>query len=669
MHGMIEGEPLPPAGIEWRSGGQPHSRRFGDVYFSAGDGLAEARHVFLDGTGLPGAWSRRHRFTIGETGFGTGLNFLAAWDLWRRDPDRCRRLHFVSVEGYPLDRRDLVRALAAWPGLAPLATCLAEAWPARQPGFHRLDFEGGAVTLTLLFGPVEEMLRALEAEVDAWFLDGFAPGRNPDMWTQAVFDQAARLSRPGTALASFTAAGHVRRGLGAAGFTVGKHPGFGTKREMLRARFDGAPHPGMVEPWYRPPPARPPGRALVIGGGIAGASAADALARRGWSVTLAERHGMLAAEGSGNRAGIVMPRLVIGAGPERRFHAQAFLHALARLDPWLRACGVLDLPTAPEREARRADEVAAARILPHDDLHAVDAAEAGAHARVAVAPGGRHGSRHGSGHGSGHDASWRGLWLPRAGWLDPAAACRGLAAAAEPRFGTDVLDGEAGMRDADLLVLAGGPDTRRFPAAAWLPLSLRRGQVTLVPATDASARLASVLNGDGYVIPASDGCHVVGATFDAVADAVPAPPQAATARDDARNLERVSRWLPGLLPGGSAFRGYAVEGRAARGRAALRAMTPDHLPLAGPLPDRAAWLAAYTGLRTGNARIAYPDGVCVPDTWVLTGFGARGLTTAPLAAELMAAQIAGEPWPVPRDVAAALHPGRFLIRALARRRL
>lgn len=649
MPGMTADEPLPPAGIEWRSGGQPLSRRFGDVYFSAGNGLAETRHVFLDGTGLPGAWSGRHRFTIGETGFGTGLNFLAAWDLWRRDPDRCRRLHFVSVEGYPLARRDLVRALAAWPRLTPLAVRLAEAWPARQPGFHRLDFEGGAVTLTLLFGPVEDMLRALEAEIDAWFLDGFAPSRNPDMWTQAVFDQAARLSRPGTALASFTAAGHVRRGLAAAGFAVEKYPGFGAKREMLRARFDGAAHPGLVEPWYRPPPARPPGRALVVGGGIAGAAAADALARRGWSVTLAERHAMPAAEGSGNRAGIVMPRLVVGAGPERRFHAQAFLHALARLAPWLRACGVLDLPTAPGQEARRA-EVAAARFLPDDDLRAVGAAEARARANTVIA--------------AADGESWRGLWLPRAGWLDPAAACRGLAVAADPRFGTDVLDGDALTRGADLLVLAGGPDTRRFPAAAWLPLSLRRGQVTLVPATDAGAGLASVLNGDGYVIPASNGWHVVGATFDAVADAVPAPPQAAAPGDDARNLERVSRWLPDLLPGGP-----ATQGRAAQGRAALRAMTPDHFPLAGPLPDRAAWLDAYAGLRTGNARIAYPDGACVPDTWVLTGFGARGLTTAPLAAELMAAQIAGEPWPVPRDVAAALHPGRFLIRALAKRRL
>ena len=166
---------LPTAPLERSATGTPFSTEFGDIYHSEAGGLAQARHVFLGGNGLPGRWHGRERFTILETGFGLGLNFLAAWDAWRADPQRCARLHFVSIERRPFERTDLASALAPFAELAPLATALERSWPPPLAGFHRIHFDAGRVILTLLFGDAAVLLPQLVARADAFFLDGFAP--------------------------------------------------------------------------------------------------------------------------------------------------------------------------------------------------------------------------------------------------------------------------------------------------------------------------------------------------------------------------------------------------------------------------------------------------------------------------------------------------------------
>lgn len=208
---------------------------FDDVYFSAGGGLAETRHVFLDGNGLPERWQRRQAFTICETGFGTGLNFLAAWELFVRTAEAGQTLHFISFEKYPLVTEEIRAMLTPLQPFTPAFTDsldeMLALYPAKPEGVHRIRLDD-AITLTLIFDDVNAAIPGLEASVDAWFLDGFAPAKNPDMWTDILFENMARLSAPGATLSTFTAAGAVRRGLAAAGFHIEKRPGFGHKRHM-----------------------------------------------------------------------------------------------------------------------------------------------------------------------------------------------------------------------------------------------------------------------------------------------------------------------------------------------------------------------------------------------------------------------------------------------------
>lgn len=219
--------------------GSPRSQEFDDVYFSADDGLAESEYVFLDGNHLPRGWQAKQRFVICETGFGTGLNFLAAWKRFEETTDPEHTLHFISFEKYPLDSEEIAAHLQPWSDFfGGHLTRLVGLYPPLIPGFHRLVVTP-RVTLTLVFDDVNDAFPQLQADVDAWFLDGFKPSTNPDMWSEIVFEQMKRLSYSGTRVATFTAAGQVRRGLQNAGFTVEKADGFGRKRDMTIGLFEG----------------------------------------------------------------------------------------------------------------------------------------------------------------------------------------------------------------------------------------------------------------------------------------------------------------------------------------------------------------------------------------------------------------------------------------------
>lgn len=227
-----------PAVLKRTDDGTPFSERYGDVYHSSAGAHAQARHVFLAGNGLPERWRGRDHFTVLETGFGLGVNFLATWLAWREDPRRCSNLEFISVEKHPFSIADLTIAQATWPEFADVAAELRAQWPLLVPGEHRLCLAGGAVSLRLIFGDALIELPKLQVACDALYLDGFSPACNPELWSLELCQILARLSAPGATLATWTVAGHVRRALREAGFSVEKRPGFAGKRQMLAGTRD-----------------------------------------------------------------------------------------------------------------------------------------------------------------------------------------------------------------------------------------------------------------------------------------------------------------------------------------------------------------------------------------------------------------------------------------------
>ncbi|MDX9707822.1 MAG: tRNA (5-methylaminomethyl-2-thiouridine)(34)-methyltransferase MnmD, partial [Azospira sp.] len=290
---------IEPAKLSFTANGTPYSETYGDVYHTAAGGLGQARHVFLAGNGLPQRWQGRDRFVVVETGFGLGLNFLATWQAWRDDGERCGRLHFVSVEKHPFRADDLARLHAAWPELAPLAAELRRDWPPLVPGLHRLFLDHGRVVLDLVFGDATDCLPQLSAQADAFYLDGFSPAKNPALWNAPLLATLSALAAPGATLATWSVASGVREALAANGWQLEKAPGFSGKREMLRGEMPGAA--------ATPAPASHDRRAIVLGAGLAGSSVANRLAARGWRVTLIDALAGPGEGASGNRAGVLRP--------------------------------------------------------------------------------------------------------------------------------------------------------------------------------------------------------------------------------------------------------------------------------------------------------------------------------------------------------------------------
>ncbi|HMM55085.1 MAG TPA: bifunctional tRNA (5-methylaminomethyl-2-thiouridine)(34)-methyltransferase MnmD/FAD-dependent 5-carboxymethylaminomethyl-2-thiouridine(34) oxidoreductase MnmC [Candidatus Desulfobacillus sp.] len=598
--------------------GAAYSESYGDCYWSSDGGPGEARHVFLSGNGLPARWQGRRGIAILETGFGSGLNFLCAWQRFRETAAAGARLHYLAVDKHPWRAEDLRRLYRQWPELAALGAGLLERYPPLVPGFHRLLLDDGRVSLTLMWGEAAPMLAQVEARIDAFFLDGFAPARNPDMWSEAVFAELARLAAPGARFATYSAAGSVGRGLAAAGFAVEKRPGFGRKREMLCGRFAGE----------QPQEETRERRALVIGAGIAGCLVAERLAARSWQVELIERGDGLARETSGNPAGVLQPVPSLDGNRLSRLTLAGFHYALRRLREWSadprlvwQPCGVLRL-ARDERQAQRQQRIAESGLYPDEVLRHVDAAEASALA------GGR--------------VTMPGWWFPQGAWLHPPALCdaalRAAAGAVRLHGGREVaglscndegwlaVDARGDtIAAAPLAVLANGHLARRLDVATDLPLRPVRGQITCIPALEGRGPRAVVAR-EGYVTPATPfGMHVVGATYaEGDTDTL------LREEDHRANLARLEKLLPDFAA--------TVDAGHVGGRAGIRCVGPDRLPLAGALP--------------GNEGLH-----------ALLGLGSRGLVYAPLCAELLASRIEGEPLPLERDLVAALDPVRTTNRA------
>ncbi|WP_075185308.1 bifunctional tRNA (5-methylaminomethyl-2-thiouridine)(34)-methyltransferase MnmD/FAD-dependent 5-carboxymethylaminomethyl-2-thiouridine(34) oxidoreductase MnmC [Teredinibacter haidensis] len=693
--------PPPTAKLQWVEQNQPFSTQFDDFYFSSTNGLEETQYVFIQHNALLERWQKplqKNHFVIAETGFGTGLNFLTAWHSWNQcnpltQGGQAARLHFISVEKYPLSIPDLQKALSLWPQLKDLSKELLEHYPAQPASAcHRLTLDLGRITLSLYFGDATEGLRQFSPcstkgqpcskgytfgqqplVVDAWFLDGFTPTRNPDMWTPELFSTIAGLSNKGTSFSTFTSAGSVRRGLQDVGFTCFKSPGFGKKREMLAGTFVGLNNEQTNVPippkrgdtanhyWHlqNPAPADQSNNGvLIIGGGLAGCLTARALADRGVAVTLLEQNNQLALEASGNRQGMVYTRLSPHNNPLSRFNLTAQLfanHFYSRLFDKQSLfqlagaqTGVLHLALSDKQEKHY-------RLLANIYEQSPDFCQWLNPQQASEI--------------SGIQQRFSGLWLPKSGWLSPRKLCKTLVAhpninvqlgAQVERLTPNQHRWEAvdkfgkSLAIAASAVIANAHAARQLSQTAYLQLSSIRGQVTHIEnSPDALNRLKTVLCGEGYIAPANDGIHCLGATFNLKDDNLNI-----TQVDHSTNLDNLAKMVQ--------FQTNDLCDLQLGGRVGFRTTTPDYFPVVGPVPNAKNMLIDFEKLRhRANAQIELP-GSGHPGLYAILGLGSRGLAYGPLAAELLANLLLGEPLPIDQDLYTHLHPARFLIRDLIR---
>lgn len=506
--------------------------------------------------------------------------------------------------------------------------------------------------------------------VDAWYLDGFTPARNSEMWSQELFTSITALSAPGATFASFTAAGDVRRMLSDSGFEVRKRSGWGLKRECIAGQLN-AEHNASISfnktPWDLPstesnkvsPAPASPTTALVIGAGLAGATAAMALAQRGVHVTVLEQN-TVASGGSANPQGILYTRLSLQHSALQDFSLQSFqfaanfyqqLFAQGKLkdgeDGAL--CGMFAQSSADEEMSRLQPLLQQLPSL----AQVLDAAAASEKLGV--------------------EQFSAGYWYPRSGWLNPQAVCRSLLAHSNitvlESTGRVELDwisqqwhakaGDKILAAAPVAILATANATTEFAPAEWLDLQAVRGQTTTIPSNSQLQTLRAALCHAGYIAPAQNNQHCIGATFDPQDSAL-----------DVRDVDNLAN-LEGL---GAAVPKWAetlsqMDSEDIAGRVRLRCASHDYLPIVGPIPNYSGFLDQYAGLRKDAKKVIEQRGHYVPGLYVSTAHGSRGLTSTPLGAQLLASQICGEIPPLSRNLCRALNPARFIIRNLSRNRI
>ncbi len=643
---------LNPAQLILSQDGTPYSSLFDDIYHSANGAFSQAQHVFIKGNALPTRWADRPIFSILETGFGLGVNFLATWAAWRSDAARCARLHFVSIEKHPFTQNDLrlFHERTAHTDLAPLAAQLCDAWPVLTPGLHRLEFESQRIILTLAFGDVNDLLPQLRLSADAFYLDGFAPAKNQEMWSLPLCKALARVATPGATLATYTAAGMVRRALNEVGFEVHKTKGFNLKREMLVGQF--APR-WRIRQHLSHAYSNNEKHALIIGAGLAGCALAERLTARNWQVSIIERHKAAACEASGNPLGLFHPLITRDDNLAARLSRAGFLYALQRWQALVdtgqhlawEAKGLLQL-ASQRKPAEDMQTMLSHFAYPYDFANFVTRNEASALAGIPLANGG-----------------W---YFPKGGWINPSSLCHAQLTLAKPNlthyFQRDVcqlvwranqwcaLDAAGHqIATAPVAIIASANDaTRLLAKAGWQYVATHsiRGQLTIFPSSTA-ATLRIPVSGDGYLASINNTHLLTGASYE-----LDDFNQALSDTSHAQNFAYLSQLAPTLK--------QTTPLPALNGRVAFRCMASDRLPLLGALADEA--LARTQTDKLTGAHLA--DLPRAPGLFSAFGYGSRGLIWAALGAELIASQLEGEPWPIESALADAIDPARFLLKAL-----
>ena len=680
---------LSPAQITWQDT-TPVSVSFDDFYFSTDDGLNESRYVFLKPNKLPERFLHgdlSQPFIVAETGFGTGLNFLITWQAWKQQTQAKRPFHFFSVEKFPLRKEDLTKALANWPELHEFISPLIEQYPPIISGLQTLEFESGKVRLSLLFGDISTDLSSINFKADAWYLDGFSPKKNPDMWTDHFFSLIADKSKKGSTFSTFTSASLVRKSLTNAGFNVLKQEGFGKKREMVFGDFSPAKSsqnsnyliqplwsisdpkliysPKLVSKSTHDSKASSLYDIAIIGAGLSGLSTAYELAQQGLSVCIIDKNEGPVKGASGQTQLAMYAKLPSEASKIFNFIIQGLVgsirfynrlqceSSLLGASKFWHQTGLLQLAWN-DKESIKQRSFLENISLPEEIIRAIDSNSA---SEI-----------------SGLDIKVSALWLEQSGWLDPIKYSEAILSSLEIEtvFGQTVKElifdevqqhwllptGKHGKTiTAKNVVIANSNDAKRFSQASHLPSKPLRGQVTSIKHQNLKTS-KTIICGEGYLCPPVNGWHHFGATFD-LKCAEPIIKEV----DTQKNISSLNKWLPEWL------QDDIIESASYHHAAGLRCTTPDYIPIVGQAPIADKMVEDFANLRNDAKTCKEKYGCCYPNLFINMGHGSKGLFTTPLAAQIIRYHICGGLMPCLEEHRIMLSPARFIIKHLIQSRI
>ena len=668
--------------IHWNDYNVPVSTKFDDVYFSTEDGLEESEYVFIDGCNVTKRWSGKNNFTILETGFGTGLNFLATYKKWKEDPNANCTLQYISIDSYPLSKKEIKKSLSTFPILKEELEELLDIYPSTFEGVHKVFLADGKISLTLFWSDVLWACNNLyNVEIDAIYLDGFSPKKNPEMWNKQVFDSLYNLSSNKTYFSTFTASSMVRKGLEEAGFIVEKRKGFKRKREMLfgyygNEELDNNDKSDLLyslaeEPWFKYPEIRNnkdtiiEQTATIIGGGIAGCSTAHSLAKRGWKVTLIDKNDDIALDGSGNNVGVLFPALSKKWNIFSRFTFEGYRYSSDLLSSFLRdnkdnikvgdICGMLQF-AKNQKDFDRISESVNSLFHP-DDITLIDNKAASQISGIEMK----------------HDAAY----FKNGSICYVRDLCKKLASHKNIKI---LLDSEVKSldykndewnikilnHDSDLLskknesyvlkaknvIIASAHNSKLLKCCENLEIDIARGQLTYLPEKYVNGNLKSAICYGGYIIPDKSGGYIVGSTFDKnlINNNL-------DIKDHKKNLELLKNYC-------DIINESEIDLNELNGRVGYRAITQDRMPIIGKAPDFEFYKENYSDLTHGKHWKKYNPPRYHKNLYLSLAHGSRGLISAPIAGEIIAAMMNNEVSPVSKETLNHLHPARFMIKYL-----
>jgi len=677
------------AKLTWNDKGEPSSPLFDDIYFSTSNGLAESLYVFIEQNKLYERWlACEHSFyVIGETGFGSGLNLLVTWQAFdtfcTQHPEHIlKRLHFISFEKYPLTKNDLLSAHSRWPELSEQASQLQSQYPMAIAGCHRLNLHSNnsinnQLIIDLWIGDINETISQISCPnigvVDSWYLDGFAPTKNPDMWHQGLYDNMAKLSKDNASLATFTAAGDVRRGLQKSGFLINKVKGFGKKREMITASFLRKNITNNQSPWFHRPAIETsnkdeqktksslsPLEVTIIGGGIASAAMALALAKRGINSCIICQDSMLAQGASGNLQGGFYPLVNAQHDHLSQFYTQAsgfglnyyrhFFNQKTTNNKLGEFCGVIQI-AHNEKTLQAHDKIITSNVFPTNLVTQVNDKQGSTIAGI--------------------DLITPALYYPQGGWLSPKLLTQAIIKQAQTHAQVNIhynmsiktlnhqnnhwwlaSDDDIQLQS-NIVILANGHGLSQFEQTQHLPLYATAGQVSHVETFDDLSALKTVLCYQGYLTPKDNNGHCLGASFNRDTTNYDVNDE-----EHAQNIDKLTGDLPDLTQEST------LKNHINGGKVGVRMSVKDHLPMVGSVPDYQMTKHIYNDLSKGKPANSYKNSPVHPNLFMLGGLGSRGLCSSPLLAELLACQLTGEPMPLPLSLVNQLNPNRYWIKQL-----